>query len=48
MEDLFETVGKVNITNIAAVEADRERGIEAVEAVQWWQTHPRRCGGAAS
>ena len=33
MEDLFETVGKVNITAVAAVVADRAQGIEAVEAV---------------
>ena len=33
MEDLFEMVGKVNITGVAAVAADRERNIEAVEAV---------------
>ena len=33
MEDLFEMVGKVNITGVVAVAADRDHNIEAVEAV---------------
>ena len=33
MEDLFEMVGKVNITGVVAVAADRDQNIEAVEAL---------------